>query len=119
LPFDVWFLLSPMTAVILAGGFGTRVKHLLPNVPKPMAPVLGKPFLEWVVRFLTRQGIHRVILSTGYLSHVIENHFRSQPVHGVSTQCIPETDPLGTAGGFLHAVHLSAHRAETWLIANG
>jgi len=60
-------LLSPeqTTAIILAGGFGTRIKHLLGDLPKPMAPVNGRPFLEWVVRWLAAQGVRRVVLSTG------------------------------------------------------
>ena len=60
-----------ISAVILAGGFGTRIKHLLGDLPKPMAPVNGKPFLEWVVRWLAAQNIRRVILSTGHLSLVV------------------------------------------------
>ena len=111
--------MSAPTAVILAGGFGTRVKHLLPNVPKPMAPVLGKPFLEWVVRYLSRHGIKRNILSTGHLAELVEEHFRKQPVTAVTTICVRETEPLGTGGGFLHAVRSSGETAEIWLVANG
>ena len=58
--------LSQVVAVVLAGGFGTRVAHLLAGIPKPMVPVAGKPFLEWVVRCLARQGIRKAILSTGH-----------------------------------------------------
>ena len=111
--------LSQTVAVVLAGGFGTRVAHLLPGVPKPMVPVAGKPFLEWVVRWLARQGLRKVILSTGHLAEVVEAHFRSQPVAGVVTRCIAETQPLGTAGGFLHAVRSSGETAEGWLVLNG
>ena len=99
--------LSQVEAVVLAGGFGTRVAHLLAGVPKPMVPVAGRPFLEWVVRYLARQGIPKVILSTGHLAGVVENHFQAQPVPGVLTRCIAETQPLGTAGGFLHAARVS------------
>src|ERR1035438_6482012 len=83
--------LSQTVAVVLAGGFGTRVAHLLPGVPKPMVPVAGKPFLEWVVRFLARQGIPKAILSTGHLADVVEEYFRTQPVRGAVTHCIAET----------------------------
>ena len=55
--------LNQMVAVVLAGGFGTRVAHLLPGVPKPMVPVGGRPFLEWVVRWLARQGVRRIHLA--------------------------------------------------------
>ena len=70
-----------------------------------MAPVNGRPFLEWVVRYLAAQKIRRVILSTGHLAETIEKHFQSQPVKNVQVSCVPETKPLGTAGGFLNAIH--------------
>ena len=70
-------LSEQITAVVLAGGFGRRVEHLLPDIPKPMAPVNGRPFLEWVVRYLAAQNIRRVILSTGHRAAVVEQHFRS------------------------------------------
>ncbi len=108
-----------LSAVILAGGFGTRVRHLLPGIPKPMAPVAGKPFLEWVVRYLARQGIRNVVLSTGYLSEAITGHFLHQAVEGISTRCVPETEPLGTAGGFLNAVRGCGDTPVAWLVLNG
>ena len=111
--------LSQVVAVVLAGGFGTRVAHLLAGVPKPMVPVAGKPFLEWVVRWLARQGIRKAILSTGHLADVVESHFRTQPVAGVATRCIAETRPLGTGGGFLNAARLSGETSEAWLVVNG
>ncbi len=111
--------LATVTAVILAGGFGTRIKHLLGDLPKPMAPAAGKPFLEWVVRYLARQGIKNVIISTGYGADIVEKFFRTQPVKNVSVVCIPETSPLGTAGGFLNAAKLSGQNPEAWLVLNG
>jgi NDP-sugar pyrophosphorylase family protein len=111
--------LSQVVAVVLAGGSGTRVAHLLPGIPKPMATVAGRPFLEWVVRCLARQGISKVLLSTGHLAEVVEQHFRSQPVAGVFTRCFPETRPLGTGGGFLNAMRLSGENPEAWLVLNG
>ena len=111
--------LSQVEAVLLAGGFGTRVAHLLAGVPKPMVPVAGRPFVEWVVRYLARQGIRRIVVSTGHLAEVVESHFRSQPVAGVATRCIAETRPLGTGGGFVNAVRLSGERPEAWLVLNG
>jgi len=107
------------TAVILAGGFGTRIKHLLGDLPKPMAPVHGCPFLEWVVRWLAAQNIRRVILSTGFMTEVIEKHFQPQPVAGVRVSCVPETTPLGTAGGFLNAVRRSKINSSAWFLLNG
>lgn len=108
-----------ITAVVLAGGFGTRIKHLLGDLPKPMAPVDGRPFVEWVVRYLAAQGIRNVVLSTGHLADTVERHFKPQPVENVRVACVPETTPLGTAGGFLNAVHGNNGKAEAWLVLNG
>jgi NDP-sugar pyrophosphorylase family protein len=117
--FDVNLSPEKISAVVLAGGFGTRVQHLLPDVPKPMAPAAGKPFLEWIVRYLAAQNIRRVVLSTGHLAATVENHFRAQPVPGVSVTCVPETKPLGTAGGFLNAIGQVADQPAAWLVLNG
>lgn len=105
--------------VILAGGFGTRIRHLLPGVPKPMAPVQGRPFVEWVVRFFARHGCTEFILSTGYLADVVAEHFSREPVPGVRVSCRPETVPLGTAGGFLNCVPAAVAAEERWLVVNG
>jgi len=110
---------AQITAVVLAGGFGTRIKHLLVDLPKPMAPVNGRPFVEWVVRYLAAQGIRNVILSTGYLSETVEKHFSPSPVKSVRVTCLPETTPLGTAGGFLNAASCAAEKPAAWLVLNG
>jgi len=106
-----------ISAVVLAGGFGTRIKHLLVDLPKPMAPVNGRPFVEWVVRYLAAQGIRKVVLSTGHLAATVEKHFAPQPVKNVRVTCVPETTPLGTAGGFLHAT--TGENPAAWLVLNG
>lgn len=108
-----------ITAVVLAGGFGTRIKHLLGDLPKPMAPVNGKPFVEWVVRYLAAQGIRNVILSTGHLAETVEKHFAPQPVKNVRVTCVPETTPLGTAGGFLNAANTVKEKPAAWMVLNG
>jgi D-glycero-alpha-D-manno-heptose 1-phosphate guanylyltransferase len=108
-----------ITAVVLAGGFGTRIKHLLGDLPKPMAPVNGKPFVEWVVRYLATQGIRNVILSTGHLAETVEKHFAPQPVKNVRVTCVPETTPLGTAGGFLNAAASAKEKPAAWIVLNG
>src|SRR5579863_4163019 len=111
--------MDDVAAVVLAGGFGTRVRHLLADLPKPMAPVAGRPFLEWVLRYLSKQDVKRIVLSTGYHSEVVEKHFETQPVAGLRVRCVPETEPLGTAGGFLHAVHGSGEKPRAWFVLNG
>ena len=113
--------LPGVTAVILSGGFGTRVRHLLPGIPKPMAPVLGRPFLDWVLDFLRREGVASAVLSTGHLAEVIAAHYTTGFAGGTRVQCVREETPLGTAGGFLHAALSATDAAETkaWLVLNG
>lgn len=111
--------LAELPAVILAGGLGTRIQHLLPDLPKPMAPVAGRPFLEWVVRYLARQGVRSVLISTGYRADAVAAHFDRRPVPGVTVRCIAEPAPLGTAGGFLLAARQSGLRPPGWLLLNG
>lgn len=107
------------TAVILAGGRGTRIEHLLLGLPKAMAPIHGRPFLEWSLRYLARNGIDRIVLSTGHLAEVVERHFQRNPLPGVELLFAREDFPLGTAGGFLHAAGAVARRPGPWLVANG
>ncbi len=111
--------MNDIAAVILAGGYGTRVKHLLPNIPKPMASVANKPFLEWIIRYLKQQGITQEIISTGYLGNVIEEHFKNHQVDGVDIYCCQEEQPLGTAGGFVNAVQQTNLSCKGWLVING
>jgi len=111
--------LDDIIAVVLAGGFGTRIKHLLPNVPKPMAEVAEKPFLAWVLTYLQRQGIQKALLSTGYLAEIIEQYAQTRPIPDLDLKCYPETRPLGTAGGFLNSVKESQENPKAWLVLNG
>jgi D-glycero-alpha-D-manno-heptose 1-phosphate guanylyltransferase len=108
-----------MTAVVLAGGLGTRIKHLVPDLPKPMVPVRARPFMEWVIGYLRHEGIGRVLISTGHLGEAIERHFAAQPTPGVALRCFRESAALGTAGGFLHAVRSSGEQPDAWLVLNG
>lgn len=111
--------LASVTAVVLAGGFGTRIKHLAPDVPKPMIAARGRPFLEWVVRYLAKQGVREVILSTGHLAEVVAKHFAPHLIPGVTVKCVSETTPLGTAGGFLNCLPAAKQTPSAWLVLNG
>ena len=108
-----------VSTVLLAGGFGTRVAHLLPDIPKPMAPVAGRPFVDWVVRYFAGCGLRHFILSTGYRADVIEDYFFNNPIDRVNIVCRKETAPLGTAGGFLNAIEHVSEPTAGWLVANG
>ncbi|MBA2611788.1 MAG: NTP transferase domain-containing protein [Bacteroidetes bacterium] len=86
------------TAVILAGGFGTRLQAVVTDLPKPMAPVNGQPFLNYQLNYLKHYGIKKVILSVGYLSEKIKNYYGSV-FNGIEIEYIVEEKPLGTGGG--------------------
>ncbi len=110
--------------VILAGGFGTRVQHLLPDLPKPMANVCGRPFIDWVVRYFQRYGLNDFVISTGFRGEVIERYFEQHAPEGARIRCCRETTPLGTAGGFLHctlphADEPAANADDIWIVTNG
>ena len=86
-----------MEAIILAGGFGTRLREVIVDLPKPMAPISGKPFLEILLSNLAQKGFKRVVLSVGYKSEVIISHFGNQ-YNGVDIAYVVEDSPLGTGG---------------------
>lgn len=89
--------------VIIAGGLGTRLRGVVPDVPKPLAPVAGRPFLEHLMDRWIGQGAAQFVLSVGYRHELIEAHFgnayKSVPVHYAI-----EKEPLGTGGGLLLAL---------------
>jgi NDP-sugar pyrophosphorylase family protein len=93
-------------AVILCGGLGTRLRPLTFDIPKPMVPVNGKPFLQFVVEHFREQGIGRFVFCTGHLHDNIEAHFGSGKDFGVEIAHSVETEPLGTGGALLNAAHL-------------
>lgn len=105
-------------AVILAGGFGTRIRHVLPDRPKPMALVAGRPFVEWILRYLHEGGVKDFVLSSGYRAEVIADYFAAHPLAGTRIVCVPEGMPLGTAGGFINCTATDAP-PDIWFVTNG
>ncbi|HEU5339294.1 MAG TPA: sugar phosphate nucleotidyltransferase [Sulfuricaulis sp.] len=106
-----------MEAVILAGGLGSRLRDEVPDLPKPMAPINGRPFLEYLLDYWGSQGVDRFVLSVGYRSEIIETHFGSA-YKGIEIDYAVETQPRGTGGGLLLALeHL--HQPAPFLIVNG
>jgi D-glycero-alpha-D-manno-heptose 1-phosphate guanylyltransferase len=103
-------------AVILAGGFGNRLKTVVPDRPKPMADINGRPFLEYLLDFLISQGIYRVILSVGYQHEKIREHF-GHHYQNIELSYAVEERPLGTGGGLLNA--LLQVTADRVFILNG
>ncbi len=104
------------TAIILAGGFGTRLQSVVKDLPKPMAPVNGKPFLEYVLKYCALNGITKCILSVGYKSDLIQNYFRNKFLNMELEYCVEE-NPLGTGGAIKAAMKFTD--AEEILILNG
>jgi mannose-1-phosphate guanylyltransferase len=103
-------------AVILVGGEGTRMRPLTCNVPKPMIPVVNRPFMDHVVGLLTRHGITEIILAIQYLSSSFEQHYRDGSQLGVSFVQVREDKPLGTAGA---VKNVEAHLSDTFVVFNG
>jgi D-glycero-alpha-D-manno-heptose 1-phosphate guanylyltransferase len=103
-------------AIVLAGGFGTRLQERVPDVPKPMAPVAGRPFLEYVLDHLIEGGIHEIILSVGYRADLIMGHFGHNYRNVVVSYSV-ETEPLGTGGAIVHA--LRQEDDDSVLVLNG
>jgi len=103
-------------AIILAGGFGTRLREVLENTTKPMAPINGKPFLEYQINYLKNFGINRVVMAVGYLSEQIVEHFHNN-FHGVEIVYTQEETPLGTGGGIKYA--FSKINGNEAIVVNG
>lgn len=106
-------------AVVLAGGQGTRIRHLLDGRPKPLADVAGRPFLEWILRYLRRQGIRHAVLSAGYAAGQIDAFAGVTHIPGLRLDTVTEIAPLGTGGGLVHAWRSGAPQSPSILALNG
>jgi NDP-sugar pyrophosphorylase family protein len=95
-------------AVILAGGLGTRLWPLTKNIPKPMVPIRGVPYLEYQLRMLREQSFTEIVLLIGYLGDQIESHFGTGEKLGLRIQYAKEDSPLGTGGALRNARELLA-----------
>ena len=107
-------------AIVLAGGFGTRLREVVPDLPKPMAPVAGRPFLEILLATLARKGFTRVVLSLGFMSEKIIGHFGDRYA-GIELVYEVESQPLGTGGAIRAALarcvadHVFIFNGDTYL----
>jgi mannose-1-phosphate guanylyltransferase len=89
---------TPSQAVILVGGEGTRLRPITSRVPKPVAPVVERPFVAYILDNLARHGVERAIFSTGYLAQAIEAEIGDGAGYGLRVEYAVESEPLGTAG---------------------
>src|SRR4051812_32802437 len=116
-PADSWQSAQGLEAVILAGGQGTRLRTLVDDRPKPMAEVAGRPFIEWLFLALQKQGVKRLVLSTGHLADPLERYCGDGSRWGLDIQMSRETSPLGTAGAVRQALqHIHGRR---FFVLNG
>lgn len=100
-------------AIILAGGLGTRLRSEVAELPKSMAPINGRPFLEYLLDYLAHYGLQTVQLAVGYKADAIEKHFGSR-YRGLSLHYVQEEQPLGTGGAILKAL---SHTASSHVLA--
>ena len=87
-----------LQAVILLGGKGTRIAAQFPDVPKALVPVAGRPFLEWQLDWLKKNGVFRILLAAGYKADVLERYLAARPADGLDISLSREPRPLGTGG---------------------
>lgn len=107
-----------MQAIILVGGFGTRLQAVVPDLPKPMAPIQGKPFLHHLLHYLVRQGITSALLALHYKAQVIQAYF-GEYYAGIRLSYVLEPQALGTGGAIQHALSFIADREAPVFVLNG
>ncbi len=105
-----------MTIILLAGGLGTRLRTIIQDLPKPMAPVQGKPFLAYLLAYIAQFSPTQIILSVGYKWETIKAYFGESYQNIPIVYCVEET-PLGTGGGIRKAVEMAEN--EQVCILNG
>lgn len=106
-----------MKAVILAGGFGKRLKPLTDDKPKPMVDIAGVPILEWQIYWLSKHGVKEIVICTGYLKNTVIDHIGSGQKYGVNVGYSVEEEPLGTGGAIKNAQSLIY--GDNFLVMNG
>ena len=107
---------APLKAVILVGGEGTRLRPLTYDIPKPMMPVLNRPFLEHTIAYLKQYQVEEVVLAASYLPEVIQEYFGGGTGCGVKLAYTVEDSPLGTAGAVKNA---EPRLDSTFVVLNG
>ena len=105
-----------MEALVLAGGFGTRLRSVIQDIPKPMAPIFNKPFLAYLLSYLSANNVTRVVVCTGYKHEVVEHYFGTAYA-GMDIVYSVETEPLGTGGAVARAMQFI--QGDACLVLNG
>ncbi|HWX44081.1 MAG TPA: NDP-sugar synthase [Solirubrobacteraceae bacterium] len=105
-----------MQAVILVGGEGTRLRPLTSTIPKPVVPLVDRPFIAFMIEWLRRHGIEDVIMSCGFLATSVRNVLGDGSALGIRLRYVEEPDPRGTAGALKFAESMLDER---FLLLNG
>jgi D-glycero-alpha-D-manno-heptose 1-phosphate guanylyltransferase len=112
-----------MEAIILAGGMGTRLQAVVADVPKPMAPVNDKPFLNYLLQWIARYPVKKIILSVGYKNESIREYFKDS-FGRIPVEYATEVKPLGTGGAVINALektgsnYILIMNGDTWFPIN-
>ncbi|NPA99038.1 MAG: nucleotidyltransferase family protein, partial [Crenarchaeota archaeon] len=107
-----------MMAVILAGGFGKRLRPYTEEIPKPLVRVADRPILEHQIEWLKQYGFNEFVLLVGYRKEKIIEHIGSGGRLGVKVTYVVEDEPLGTGGAIKNAEHILS-KEEKFLVING
>lgn len=94
-----------MEAIVLAGGLGTRLRSVINDVPKPMAPIGDKPFLDYLFLYLEQNNIEKVVLAVGYKNEIIKERYKER-YRGIEIKYSVEEEQLGTGGAIKQALEL-------------
>ena len=108
---------SGVTALVLCGGLGTRLRPVVSDVPKALAPVSGTPFIAYLLRYLERQGVRDIVLCSGYGADQLQAFCGDGSQWGVTIRYSEEKEPLGTGGALKNAEDLVA--SDPVLVLNG
>ncbi len=108
-----------MKGVILAGGFGKRLKPITDNCPKPMIEILDRPIIEWQIQLLAKNNIREIIICVGYLKEQIIDHIASGNRFNVKVAYTVEEEPLGTGGALKNTYSLLKDEKEGFFMING
>ncbi len=112
--------MAKLEAIVLAGGLGTRLRSVVPDLPKVLAPVAGQPFLAYVCRYLAREGVQTVALALGYRADLVKAWLGDQH-WGFQLRVFEEEQPLGTGGAIgqaiagLSAAHVIVLNGDTYV----
>ena len=109
--------LADIDVVVLAGGLGTRLAGVLEGTPKVLAPIDGQPYIAFLLGWLRRFGVRRVIFCLGHLAEQVEDWLTEHPIKGMSVETVREPAPAGTAGALRYA--MAKIESDPVMVMNG